>query len=290
MIEGRPLQDALQNLGYEAPRARTSVGGGCIANGQRLVFPDGRKLFLKSGPLSAVMFTAEAAGLACLAGSGTRVHVPRPLAVGPESDPYLLLESVESGERGPAYADELGVGLVEIHRTSNDRGYGFDHDSFIGSTPQSNEWSKHWIEFFGEQRLRFQLEIARRNGRLDGRLGTAIESIIDRLGDLLPEPERSSLIHGDLWGGNLMSRDDGVPVLIDPAVYYGHREADLAMTRLFGGFPARFYDSYREAWPLEPGFDERVDLYNLYHMLNHLNLFGGGYLGGVQSIVRRYSL
>ena len=289
MIVGLSLADALSELGFGRPSGRSGVSGGCIADGQKLQFRDGRALFLKSGRLPEGLFAAEAAGLEALHRAATILRIPAPIAVGSKSEPYLLLEWIDSGRRGSAFAERLGEGLAEVHRSSADR-YGFESDNFIGSTPQPNDWCDSWLEFFGERRLRYQVDLALRCGRLDGGLGSAIERIIDRLPDLLPESERPSLIHGDLWGGNLMCDGEGNPALIDPAVYYGHREADLAMTRLFGGFPGRFYSSYQSAWPLDPGFDERVELYNLYHMLNHLNLFGGGYLGSVQSIVRHYSL
>jgi fructosamine-3-kinase len=294
MISANSLADALEELGYPVTAERSGVSGGCIANGQRLRFGDGRSLFVKSGrSLPSKMFAAEAAGLEAM-NTATRdfdgLTVPTPLAIGTdEGVPFLLLEWIASASRNASFADNVGSGVALMHRTTSESGYGFYQDNFIGATAQPNRWCESWIEFFAEQRLRFQLELALRDGRLDSSLAGKIEWIIGRLDAFLPEPEAPSLVHGDLWGGNLMTDSTGGPVLIDPAVYYGHREVDIAMTRLFGGFSSRFYARYQESWPLEPGFEERVELYNLYHMLNHLNLFGGGYINSVRAIVSRYA-
>jgi fructosamine-3-kinase len=175
-----------------------------------------------------------------------------------------------------------------MHRQGRGESFGFPMDNYIGSTPQPNERHSDWHEFFAQQRLGFQVKLALDSGKLDSGLAGDIERIQSRLPDLLPNTDHPALLHGDLWGGNYMVDSNGDPVLIDPATYYGHREADLAMTQLFGGFRNAFYEAYEEEWPLERGFSERADLYNLYHMLNHLNIFGGGYLGSVRSIVRGY--
>ncbi len=148
-----------------------------------------------------------------------------------------------------------------------------------------------WHAFFGERRLGFQIELARRGGRADAALERGVHRVIDRLDELIPDLDDggASVLHGDLWGGNYLVSSDGEPVLIDPAVYYGHREADLAMTELFGGFQAPFYRAYKSEWPLVPGYEARRDVYNLYHLLNHLNLFGSSYAGSCAAIVRRFA-
>jgi fructosamine-3-kinase len=230
----------------------------------------GRSFFLKcNNAAHADNFAAEADGLAALRSNGMRA--PEPLSHGQAGDQaYLLLELLElNGTRDfPA----LGRMLAEAHRRPAPR-FGLHRDNFIGATPQPNDWCDDWAEFWRERRLRPQLELARRNG-FDLSLG-GITSCL--------EGYRSapSLLHGDLWSGNAGFTRDG-PVVFDPAVYYGDREADLAMTELFGGFPREFYSAYEAAYPLERGYEKRKHLYNLYHLLNHLNLFGAGYLGQVK--------
>jgi fructosamine-3-kinase len=234
------------------------------------------------------MFSAEALGLSLLASEHLRT--PRPYAYGDgRGEGFLLMEWIDPGRRGSGAYDVLGTGLAQLHRERRSPLAGLESDNYIGSTPQRNEQCESWIEFYGSRRLAYQLSLAATHGRIDSPTASAIGRVIARLGDLLPEQEQMSLLHGDLWGGNVMVDSNGAPVLIDPAVYYGHREADIAMTELFGGFPSSFYSAYAQAWPLEGGYDKRRDLYNLYHMLNHLNIFGGSYLGSVQSIVSRYS-
>jgi fructosamine-3-kinase len=167
--------------------------------------------------------------------------------------------------------------------------YGLDHDNYIGATPQPNGWMPSWRDFFRERRLRFQAELARRNGLLPAERASRVERLLDRLDRWIDDAlVRPSLLHGDLWGGNFIVGPGGGPALIDPAAYYGDREADLAFTRLFGGFPDNFYRAYAAAWPLPAGWQDRRDLYNLYHLLNHLNLFGESYGAQVDAVLRRY--
>ena len=244
------------------------AAGGCIHECYRVrIGTDERFLKLNhEGLLEA--FAAEADGLHALRTAGLRA--PEPLSHGRAGDKaYLLLELLElDGKRDfPA----LGRMLAEAHRQPAPR-FGWHRDNYIGSTPQRNGWSDDWAAFWRERRLRPQLELARRNGfdlRFDGEI----------LKDHRPQP---SLLHGDLWSGNAGFTDEG-PVVFDPAVYYGDREADLAMTELFGGFPREFYRAYEATYPLERGYETRKHLYNLYHLLNHLNLFGTGYLRQVEA-------
>ncbi len=233
------------------------------------------------------MLEAEAAGLEELA-EAAAVRVPRVLELGSAGEhAYLALEWIDlaSGSSDSAQA-RLGEQLARQHRKSAER-FGWHRDNTIGSTPQVNPWSSSWLGFFRDSRLRFQLELAERNG-FGGRLQVRGRELLDRIdiffADHQPVP---ALLHGDLWGGNAAADGRGAPVIFDPAVYYGDREADLAMTRLFGGFSTAFYSAYEAAWPLPESARSRVDLYNLYHVLNHLNLFGGGYARQAESMIER---
>jgi fructosamine-3-kinase len=250
------------------------VSGGCIHRCHRATL-DGAPCFLKVNDASfSRAFRVEAEGLRALRAAGARA--PRPIKHGAEGDSaYLVMEWLDLGARGDFAA--LGRMLAQLHRNEGAR-FGWDEDNFIGATPQRNGWCESWPEFWRERRLRPQLELARRNGHAFKMV--AVEKLLQ---GHTPGP---SLLHGDLWSGNagflLTGENAGSPVLFDPAVYYGDREADLAMTELFGGFPREFYSAYEKAWPLDAGYAKRKHLYNLYHLLNHLNLFGGGYLGQVK--------
>jgi fructosamine-3-kinase len=248
-------------------------------------------------------FRAEAEGLEALRSAGA-ISVPGVIARGTDSnESFLLLEYIEEGRRSPAASEELGRRLAQLHMADTENmtvsddmpgtanlvpggRYGFLHDNYIGAGFQCNEPAETWSEFFIERRLRPQFERASYYWDIDER--KMIDRFLDRADRYLAEPERPSLLHGDLWAGNYMIDSTGEPWLIDPAAYVGHAEADLAMTELFGGFDRRFYDSYRETAGIDPGYSDRRDLYNLYHLLNHLNLFGGSYLHSVLSIVKRY--
>jgi len=263
------------------------ASGGCINNGGKVVV--GRKdFFVKWNDRSRYpgMFQAEAKGLHILGASET-LRIPEVIHVGEEgSFQYLLLEYIDDGRRSPDFWESFGRGLAKMHKHSAPR-FGLDHNNFIGSLPQDNCESGSWIEFFIERRLRSQLAIALQNNGLNKSAASDFDKLFAKLNSLLPD-ERPSLLHGDLWGGNLMIADNGEACLIDPAVYYGHREVDLAMTQLFGGFDSVFFESYNEEFPLLPGYRERLDLYNLYPLLVHVNLFGGGYAAQVMSVLRRF--
>jgi fructosamine-3-kinase len=222
---------------------------------------------------------AEADGLAALRATKT-VRVP---SIHGLDDRGLALEWLDLRPLDARSGAALGTALAALHRVPQER-YGWSRDNYIGATPQLNVWCPSWTEFFRDRRLRPQLERAAAGGYAS--LQRNGESLLARIGmllaDHLPAP---SLLHGDLWGGNAGALPDGTPVIFDPAVYVGDRETDLAMTELFGGFPARFYAAYREAWPLDQGYALRRELYNLYHLLNHLNLFGAGYLARCESTI-----
>lgn len=293
VIEGkRDVAEAVSELVGSPVRVvgRQPVSGGSINRTSVLTFDTGLQLFLKenSGRHEG-LFAAEAEGLALLhAGPGPAV--PKPLALYQSADiQYLALEYIERGSRAPDFWESFGRSLAELHRRNGVDRFGLASDNHIGRTPQINTFCDTWCEFFARHRLGYQIRLAERQGVADRGTVAAVMRIIETLDRYLPEPEQPSLLHGDLWGGNFMIGPDGHAVLIDPAVYYGHREADLAMTELFGGFSPQFAAAYNEAWPLDDGYGERVELYNLYHLLNHLNMFGSSYLGSVRSIAQRYA-
>jgi protein-ribulosamine 3-kinase len=273
------------------PDSSLAVAGGDISQAVRVTAANSRRYFLKlNAPQYAAMFAAEFAGLEELA-RAPGLRVPEPIAHG-QCDPYswLLLEWLELVPADAGVGARLGQAVAKMHRvTASD--FGWTRNNTIGRTPQINTPTADWPEFFCERRLRFQLELAASNG-LSSALCDLGYGLLDEshkwFGDYAPA---ASLLHGDLWGGNWGMLADGSPVLFDPAVYYGDREADIAMTRLFGGFDAQFYRAYVEAWPLDAGYESRQDLYNLYHVLNHYNLFGGHYLAQVQQMLQslRYS-
>ena len=270
---------------FDAATAR-AVGGGSINAGWRVEGP-ADPFFIKTNRADRLdMFEAEAAGLRELAATQT-VRVPEPLLSGTSAtDAFLILEFVELGSGGRRAAAALGQQLADLHRNTRPE-FGWDRDNTIGSTPQPNMRDNDWISFFSQHRLGFQLELAQTSGRCD--------RLLDRGNRLLEHMHHlfnsytpvASLLHGDLWGGNWGADSSGNPIIFDPAVYYGDREADVAMTRLFGGFGHRFYSAYEDAWPLADGAELRFELYNLYHVINHYNLFGSGYLAQAESIIDR---
>lgn len=266
------------------PRDRHAAGGGCINAAHVLEGRDGRRYFVKQNAAERLdMFEAEAAGLDEILATGA-IRAPRPIGVGVTGGvAWLVLEFLDLGGRGSGA--ELGRRLAAMHHHGADR-FGWWRDNTIGSTPQRNAWHEDWVAFYGGRRLRFQFDLAVRNG-CGRRLADRGERLLAGLAAFFAgHHPRPSLLHGDLWGGN-HGYAGGEPVIFDPAVYYGDREADLAMTELFGGFPADFQAAYREAWPLDPGYATRRTLYNLYHVLNHYNLFGGGYLGQAEHMTGR---
>ena len=257
-------------------RRERSVGGGCINSAAVLEGKEGQ-FFVKVNPnAGAEMFAAELAGLREIIDSHT-VRAPTPICCGSTHGyAYLVLEYIAHGRPNEHCMEQFGQNLARMHAVCREY-YGWSRDNTIGSTPQVNTASKDWVEFWRTQRLQFQLSLAADNGYGGGlqRKGEALLADVDAFfQNYTPAP---ALLHGDLWSGNYMIDENGGAVIFDPAVYYGDREADLAMTELFGGFPARFYQAYRDAYPLDAGYPMRKTLYNLYHVLNHLNLFGGGY-------------
>jgi protein-ribulosamine 3-kinase len=269
-----------------APKPAGRAHGGSINDCYRWESAAG-PLFVKlAAPARHPMLEAEAEGLREL-GAARAVRVPRVLASGiTGTHAWLALEWLDLASASSSSQALLGQQLARLHRTASDR-FGWKIDNTIGSTPQPNAWSTDWPTFFRERRLRYQLDLARRNGH-DGRWQDRGAELLDRMHLFFTNHSpAASLLHGDLWGGNAGADSTGAPVIFDPAVYYGDREADLAMTRLFGGFGARFHAAYEAEWPLPDGASDRVDLYNLYHILNHLNLFGAAYLSQAQGLIER---
>lgn len=265
------------------------LSGGDINDARCLKLSSGEELFVKSNTsANRAFFEAEEQGLRAIAATDT-IGTPRVLARGVDGDTsFLMLEMVRGGPRNSRFWERFGQQLSALHSADTSGlvpGFGFPADNFIGAAPQHNSPRERWVDFFRVCRLTPQLAMARH--WFDARTLERFERLLSRLEILLPEPEAPSLLHGDLWSGNFLVGPDGLAWLIDPAAYVGHAEADLAMSELFGGFSPTFYAAYREANPLEPGYRERRDLYNLYHLLNHLNLFGGGYLGAVLETLRR---
>ncbi len=254
------------------------VGGGCIH--QAITLDDGRqRFFVKLGGLDRqAMFAAEADGLAAIAATGA-LRTPAVIAAGTDEEhAFLVLEHLDmrplqTPEDGARFAEAL----AQMHRSLGEH-FGWPRDNFIGSNPQRNAETDNWSRFFVEQRLRPQFALAREHG-FGGELQKQAERLFERVPALfLDYRPRPSLVHGDLWHGNAAVLADGTPVLFDPAAHRGDRESDIAMSELFGGFPPSFYASYRKAWPLNEDYESRKLLYSLYHIVNHLNLFGRGYL------------
>ncbi|KAB7731768.1 phosphotransferase [Rudanella paleaurantiibacter] len=277
-------------LGQEVQVIETQFLSGGDINTAAQVFTSEGVFFVKWNELSQHvdgrhdLFEAEARGLEILRHTET-FRIPAVVGYGEQQGKaYLILEYLDTGPPDTPYWDELGHSLALMHSHTQAR-FGLSFDNYIGSLPQANTPTVNGFEFFFDQRLLPQAGMALYRGLLDKTLYDKLLRLRDRLPDLLPN-ERPALLHGDFWSGNVLVTEAGSPALIDPAVYYGFREAELAFTRLFGGFESRFYEAYHEAFPLCDGFDERVPIYNLYPLLVHLNLFGSGYLSGIERVLR----
>ena len=263
---------------------RRSVSGGCINQGYRIEGQQA-KYFVKLNDAAKVeMFVAEALGLKQMAATET-ISVAQPICWGiAGNNSYIVLEWLDLGGSRKLSWTEMGRQLAEMHRQGTRDKFGWEVNNTIGSTPQINSWMDNWADFFAEQRIGYQLNLAKRRGGGFPDRNRVVEGVRARLAGHQPQ---ASLVHGDLWSGNAAIGSDGQPIIFDPATYYGDRETDLAMSELFGGFPAAFYAGYREAWQLDTGYEQRKDIYNLYHILNHFNLFGGGYGSQAQKIIAR---
>ncbi len=278
-------------------RSTRPVGGGCISPSARLETDDGDAWFLKWNAQEPVsMFEAEADGLRALASgaAATEVSVPQVVEFGgagsTEKPGWLLMEFIPQGSPAGDYGRRLGEGLARLHQVSDGEPYGWKIDNFIGSLPQKNAAAPDWPGFWRDRRIGPQLHMARSGGYFRGGDGDLLDRLMDRMEDLLPRGSCSgpSLLHGDLWSGNYYSGPRGNPVLIDPAVYRGHGEVDLAMMELFGGLPRGFREAYGGREGIPDAYDAlRRDLYQLYYLLVHVNLFGGGYVNSSLSAARR---
>lgn len=272
-------------------QALRGVGGGCI-NEAAVVDTDAGAFFVKWNrhPIPD-QFDREAESLTALRAANTELIVPQPL-VWRRSDgatpAFLILEYLPPGSPVAEFDVRLGRGLAALHRNTAPQ-FGFAHDNYCGTSPQPNPWTGDWVSFYRDHRLRHQVSLASEARGMSAVDRATYDRLLDRLDELLgSDPEPSALLHGDLWSGNLHVAPDGQPALIDPAAYYGHREAELGMMNLFGGFSQRVWSVYDEAFALQPGWRDRLPLYELYHLLNHYTLFGGGYGSQALAIARRY--
>lgn len=277
-----PLLPWLIEHDFGPVTASQSVGGGCINNGMRIITQSGKSFFLKTNTnCPADMFTREAEGLEALSvADGPRV--PKVFLYGKD---FLLLEDLQPVRPASDYWVNVGVQLAAMHEHIFPQ-FGFPHDNYIGSTPQPNPLTDDGYLFFAQYRLMYQAELAGSHGLLSRAEIQQVVRFAMRLPEWIPH-QAASLVHGDLWSGNLITDEHGSPALIDPATHYGWAEADLAMMTLFGSPPERFFQAYQTARPLPPGLKTRFPVYNLYHLLNHLNLFGRGYYGQVMAIIRQ---
>jgi len=283
MSEG--LRERLEVAVGVAVQRLHAVGGGSIAAACRVELTDGRRLFAKVTQGGTCV--QEANGLRALARAAA-LATPEVLYVEPD---LLVLSWVEQGPRGADFGALLGRGLAALHRHCGSA-YGFDEDNWIGATPQPNavgEGCDDWAAFFWEHRLEHQIGLLVGGGYEGQRWLPKLRGLEQRVAQWLPSTPPASLLHGDLWSGNVLAGVEGRPWIIDPAVYYGHREADLGMAAWLGHFGPGFWQAYDEAYPREPGADERIALYKLYHVLNHINLFGAGYAAEAASILRQLS-
>jgi len=267
------------------PEPPQNLAGGSISKAVKLEAGN-RTWFVKLNSSNMLsMFQGEYAGLMAMADTRT-VRVPMPLCVGTTKDEsYIVMEHFQLGPHQSSGQPVAGRLLAKMHRTSNLH-YGWHRNNTIGSTPQINDWSQGWVYFWRKYRLGYQLNLAKENG-FGGKIQTLGERLMSSFPALIDHAPKPSLLHGDLWGGNMGFDQQGQPIFYDPATYFGDREADLAMTELFGGFSRDFYAAYEEEWPLASGYKTRKVLYNLYHILNHLNLFGAGYAARAQDMMEQ---
>ena len=283
------------------PVRMAPVHGGDINESRKIELSNGRYVFAKLNTLENTgFFEAEEAGLNAIADTGA-IGTPKLLFRGADIKrgiSFLVMEFIDRAPVAFDFCEDFGRSLAQMHKadtavitgktasSENGKAFGFSTDNYIGATQQINDWRDSWITFFCECRLEPQIKWADRY--FDDSVRRKLSRLLDKLPEILIEPERPALLHGDLWSGNYITGSDGRAWLIDPAVYIGHPEADIAMTELFGGFSGRFYGAYEEISPLAPGYSDRRNIYNLYHLLNHLNLFGGMYLMEVIETVERY--
>jgi len=287
MISEEKIKTRIEEKLGSKIKSFNSLTGGCISDAYKVTTNNGSNFFLKFNPsTSNDMFIKEANGLKELA-KANAIKIPEVLSF---DEDYILLEYIPTGHRKKNFFEEFGKSFAEMHRFTSES-FGFFEDNYIGSNLQKNisdeKEKTSWVNFYFNKRILFQLQLAEKLGNSTDALRKGISKLEIKIEEIMGETKaESSLLHGDLWGGNYMVDENGNAVLIDPAVYYGHREADLGMTKLFGGFSSEFYRSYNETFPLEDGHEYRENIYKLYHVLNHLNLFGGGYYSQAISLIK----
>jgi protein-ribulosamine 3-kinase len=266
-----------------------SLSGGCISNAYKIKTEAGENYFLKyNGSVNGDMFIKEAHGLQELKKAGV-IKIPDVICYAEE---YILLELIVGGNKQKNFSEDFGRKFALLHKYTSEY-YGLYENNYIGSNQQLNIPKENekldWTKFYFDKRILFQLHLAEETGNSTSELRKAISVLENKIDEIVVDDgEKPSLLHGDLWGGNYLINEKGFACLIDPAVYYGNREADLAMTKLFGGFDSRFYEVYNETFPLPDGYEYRENIYKLYHVLNHLNLFGGGYYSQAMSLITYY--
>ncbi|MGB1801142.1 MAG: fructosamine kinase family protein [Gammaproteobacteria bacterium] len=266
------------HTGQEAQFAKSKQAyGGCINDSRIVSLKDGRQFFIKTHPQASSfpdLFKTEFKSLQLLAEPNV-IHVPKPIVY---DDDFIVMEVFKEGKKTNDWQEQMGRRLAELHKATQRKKYGFEEDNYIGTTKQINHWSDSWLNFWREQRLDYQLKLFSEKTSKDDPLLKAGEQLLNKLDALIGNiMEPAVLLHGDLWLGNAAANEKGEPVIFDPASYYGHREAEIGMMRMFGGFDARCEAAYAEVWPLQEGTEERISVYRLYHELNHLNLFGSSY-------------
>ena len=293
LLRHNSIEDAVKSMaGFGIGiQSKTYIPGGDINESYLLELTDGSKCFLKRNTRKQEeFFRAEALGLMAIDSTNT-IGCPKIYSHGKDGNGcFLLMEYIEPAERISDYWEVFAEELATLHKADTLRfvregKYGFSEDNYIGASLQKNGGSDTWVDFFRDERIRPQVEMADRFLLTSDKKD--IDKLLEKLDDILVEPEHPSLLHGDLWGGNFVTGSDGKAWLIDPATYVGCAEADIAMTELFGGFARSFYSVYQESGLLMPGYEDRRDIYNLYHLLNHLNLFGSSYLSSVRNIVKK---
>lgn len=284
-----------QKLYYYYPeltiRSSRQVGGGNISAAMEIETSEGR-FFVKFNPANRFpgMFESEKKGLELLASAHTQLIIPEPILCDNDSGgtSFLLMEYLKSDIPEHNFWRNFAFRLALLHKNTSKQ-FGLKFNNYIGSLRQSNSFHATWTDFFIEERLKIQFDLATKNGFLNPALQADIDVFYQKLPNLIPT-EKPALIHGDLWAGNYMAGPNGKAAIFDPSCYFGHRESDIAMSMLFGGFPNDFYANYNEAYPMEPGWRQRTDIFNLYPLLVHLNLFGHTYLSKVIDIIRRYTI
>lgn len=282
------IKAKLEELLKETIIDNQSIAGGCINDARIILSNSGKKYFLKTNSSNPKnMFINEANGLKELAKANV-ITIPKVIYV---DDEIILLDAISTGKKKSNFFEDFGRKFAQLHKFTHIE-YGFYEDNYIGSNPQiniaSDEEKNNWVNFFFNKRLKFQFDLAERKGFVTDELRKIFSKLEDKIEDIIYTDEKPSLLHGDLWGGNFIVDENGYACLIDPAVYYGNREADLAMTKLFGGFDSNFYSAYKEEFPLPSGYEYRENIYKLYHILNHLNLFGSSYYSQALYLIEYY--